>query len=116
MSVVLFHFSDLFDLLLQEFELPNHLNLAAEPNWIEPVPEQTPTCLLLHLKEIGLTGFTSKIYHLNPIKYLLENAKVLIKMAISTCNLAVEEEVEFLRHLVTCRRGAQACTIELSRK
>lgn len=101
--------SDLFDLLLQEFELHDHLNLAAEPNWIEPVPEQTPTCLLLHLKEIGLTGFTSKIY-------LLENAKVLIKMAINTRNLAVEEEVEFLRHLVTCRRGALACTIELSRK
>ncbi|KAE9463343.1 hypothetical protein C3L33_04764, partial [Rhododendron williamsianum] len=100
----------------KEFELHDHLNLAAEPNWIEPVPEQTPTCLLLHLKEIGLTGFTSKIYHLNLIKYLLENAKVLIKMAINTRNLAVEEEVEFLRHLVTCRRGALACTIELSRK
>ncbi|KAF7154657.1 hypothetical protein RHSIM_Rhsim01G0199000 [Rhododendron simsii] len=100
----------------KEFELHDRLNLAVEPNWIEPVPEQTPACLLLRLKEIGLRGFTSKIYHLNLIKYLLENAKVLIMMAISTCNLAVEDEVEFLRHLVTCRRHALACTIELSGK
>ncbi|KAF7152429.1 hypothetical protein RHSIM_Rhsim01G0199100 [Rhododendron simsii] len=81
----------------KDVELDSH-GLTAEPNWIEPDPEGTPTCLLLYIKEIGLTGFTSKIYHLNLIKYLLENAKVLIKMAISTCNLAVEEEVEFLRH------------------
>lgn len=99
----------------KDVEHGNH-GPTAEPNWIEPVPEWTPTCLLLHLKDIGLTGFTSKIYHLKLIEYLLENAEVLIKMTISTSNLAVEEEVAFLRHLVICRRAAKACTIELSGK
>lgn len=113
--VLLFDISELFDLFLQDVEHGNH-GPTAEPNWIEPVPEWTPTCLLLHLKDIGLTGFTSKIYHLKLIEYLLENAEVLIKMTISTSNLAVEEEVAFLRHLVICRRAAKACTIELSGK
>ncbi|KAK8502103.1 hypothetical protein V6N13_038611 [Hibiscus sabdariffa] len=58
------------------------LDLADADGVLEPVPEQVPSCLLYHLKEISIVSFKRDTHMFKLVSYFLNHASVLEKVAI----------------------------------
>ncbi|XP_047320920.1 F-box/LRR-repeat protein At4g14103-like [Impatiens glandulifera] len=78
-------------------------------NWSPP--ENVPSCLLFHLKEIEIKDFRGLPDELILIKYLLKNALVLEKMLIE-CHL-LEDDDNITEKLQKFGKGSDSCHIVL---
>lgn len=75
-------------------------------------PHKVPTCLVAHLKVIGITGFQKADEELKMLEYFQKIGEVLEKLIIDYEIFDFVEEVEVLKQLLRSPRGSKFCQIQ----
>lgn len=76
------------------------------------LPDFMPSCLLMHLKIVCITGLMGRPHEMEVAKFLLENGKVLKRMTIHTRHGLLCTRKELYKRFLMFHRGSNTCGVE----
>ncbi|GMI85282.1 hypothetical protein like AT3G59200 [Hibiscus trionum] len=88
-----------------------HLDLVIPAIGFKPLPEQVPSCLLFHLKEIKIRYFDGNEDMFEMISYFLKHASVLDVLKIGILGFDDGEELSLVKKLLVLPRNSKKCRV-----
>ncbi|KAK8576857.1 hypothetical protein V6N13_121856 [Hibiscus sabdariffa] len=79
----------------------------------ESLPEEVPSCLLYHLKEISIIHYRGVTHMFEIVGYFLKHASVLKKLAMSSIDAPQECRSSIMEKLSSLPKKSKKCKFEI---